>query len=81
MTIHVQFDPKVQEKAGGSAGQTVAAQTVREALSQVARQYPALRLFNCEGEMRSVFHVRRDDADTALDSPAHDGETLMLALG
>ena len=81
MSIQVEFDPKVQDKTGGAAGQTVTASTVREALYQVAASYPMLRLFNCEGEMRSVFHIRQENAPTTLDTPVRDGETVTLALG
>ncbi len=81
MTIQVQFDPQVQEKAGGASGQTATAATVREALFQVARQHPSLRLFNCEGEMRSVYHVRQGDSVVSLDAPTREGEALTLSLG
>ncbi len=81
MTVQVQFDPQVQEKAGGAFGVTATAATVREALYQVARQHPSLRLFNCEGEMRSVFRIRRGNADAALDAPVQEGDSLVLGLG
>lgn len=81
MSIQVEFDSKVQEKTGGAAGKDVTASTVREALYQVAAAYPALRLFNCEGEMRSVFHIRQGDTPTTLDSSLNDGDAVLLALG
>lgn len=80
MSVQVEFDPKVQEKTNGAAGATVSGTTVREALYQVAVSHPSLRLFNCEGEMRSVFHIRQGDAPTTLDAPVSDGDTVTLAL-
>jgi hypothetical protein len=79
MSVQVQFDPQVEAKAG-APGHSATGQTVREALYQVGAVYPALRLFNCEGEMRSVFHIRQGDDPIALDAPVADGDTVTLAL-
>jgi hypothetical protein len=81
MTIQIIFDAQVQQKIGGSAGQTVTAATTLEALYQVARQHPSLRLFNCEGEMRSVYKIFRENAPLALDAPVQEGDTVLLSLG
>jgi hypothetical protein len=81
MTIQVLFDTQVQQKVGGSTGQTVTAATAREALYQVARQHPSLRLFNCEGEMRSVYKIFRENAPLALDATMQEGDSVLLSLG
>lgn len=81
MAVTVEFDQRVSELAGGAAGMPVTAPTVREALFQVARHFPALRLFNCEGELRSIMRVRRGGAPVALADPVQDGETVRLGIG
>ncbi len=81
MAIHVSFDEKVQSLAGGAAGVDVAGATVQTALFQVARQYPGLHMFNCEGEMRSVLKVERNGEKAELSEPVADGDRLRLYVG
>lgn len=81
MAIHVEFDPRVSELTGGAAGIDVSGNTVQEALFQVSKAYPALRMFNCEGELRSILKVARNTAPAPLADPVQDGETLRLSVG
>lgn len=80
MAILIQLDEKLSRMAGGAAETEVAAQTktVREALLLAARAFPSLHLFNCEGELRGIVRVRRNDAPADLSEPLADSDTLLL---
>ncbi len=79
MAIKVQLDEKLSRMAGGATETELAAQkTVREALLLAARAFPSLHLFNCEGELRGIVRVRRNDAPADLSESLEDGDTLLL---
>ena len=40
----------------------VDAVSVHGALVQIARTYPSLHMFNCEGELRSILKVQKERA-------------------
>lgn len=80
MAIRVQFDGKISSLAGGASETEVAGGTVREALFQVARAFPALHLFNCEGELRRIIRVRRNGEPAELTDAVQDGDTLRLSV-
>lgn len=81
MAYPVEFDNTVAQWAGGETGTQASGSTVQEALFQVARSYPSFRLFNCEGELRSIVKVSRNDVPAKLDEPLVDGDTLRLSVG
>ena len=81
MAIHVQFDEKLSRLAGGSTETEASGRTVRDALIQVARAFPALHLFNCEGELRGIVRVRRNGQPAPLSEAVEDGDTLLLTVG
>ncbi|HZT42850.1 MAG TPA: MoaD/ThiS family protein [Chthonomonadaceae bacterium] len=82
MAVTIKLNEKLVQWSGGTAEATVTAATVREALLQLARQQPALatRLFNCDGELRTLFRFTRNGEPVTLDTPLHDGDTLLLEL-
>ena len=81
MTIRVQFDENVRALAGGPSEIQVTGQTVLDALIQVARAYPSLHLFNCEGELRRIIRVQRNGQPTALTEVLQEDDTLRLYTG
>lgn len=81
MAVNIEFDGRVRELAGGADGLEVTAPTVREALYQVARSYPSLRLFNCEGELRSIIKLQRNGTPTTLADTVQDGDAVRLSVG
>ena len=83
MTISVQLDGKLSQLAGGVSGTRVStpAQTIRDALIQVARMFPSLHLFNCEGELRRIVRVQRNGQPAALSDAIQDGDLLLLSTG
>ena len=87
MTLHVKFDEKVSALAKGAAGMDVSATgdslSAHAALIQIARYYPGLHLFNCEGEMRGAMKAKRDPAGAPIDiwDKFADGEALYLVVG
>jgi hypothetical protein len=82
MTIRVHFDAALSRMAGGASEAQVTGQTVRDALFQVARAFPALHLFNCEGELRRIVRVLHgsDGRPAALADVLTDGDTLRLTV-
>ena len=81
MTIRVHFDAALSRMAGGATEVPVTGQTVRDALFQVARAFPALHLFNCEGELRRIVRVQHGDGRAAaLADVLADGDTLRLTV-
>lgn len=81
MSIPVIFDAKVTEWAKGESGMDVAAPTVQEALFQVAKAYPAFRMFNCDAELRSILKVTHNGAPADVSAPLAEGDTLGLGVG
>ena len=81
--VSVQFDEKLSTLAGGAGGLRVPApaQTVRDVLILVARAFPALHLFNCEGELRRIVRVERNGQPAVLPEAVQDGDTLRLSVG
>ncbi len=81
MSIPVTFDAKVTEWAKGETSMVVTAPTVKEALFQVAKAYPAFRMFNCDAELRSILQVKHNGAPADLAAPLAEGDTLELSVG
>ncbi len=73
---------KFQQVAGVSE-LSMSAATVREALTQLARAYPALQslLFNCEGELRRVARIYRNDQPAHAEEALQESDTLRLEIG
>lgn len=81
MAIHVEFDGKVIEWANGANGIDVDGATIQEALYKVSKAYPSFRMFNCDGELRSILKVKRGTEQADLKAVALEGETLTLSVG
>lgn len=82
MAITIWFDEKLRERLGGAEGCEVSsAGTVHAALLHVGKAYPALHMFNCDGELRGTLKVRRGGQPIAVTEPVQDGETLELGIG
>ena len=81
MTIPVEFDERLSQIAGGAAGLDVSATSVHGALIQVAKAYPAFRMFNCDGELRSILRVSRNGQPAQVADHLGDGDRLRLAFG
>lgn len=81
VAIKVEFDEKVGRMIGGAGGMTVDAASVHGALIQVARTYPSLHMFNCEGELRSILKVQKNGATATVKDELADGDTLRLFVG
>ncbi len=81
MTIPIEFDDRLTEIAGGATGLEVSAASVHGALIQVAKAHPAFRMFNCDGELRSILRVARNGAPAAIGDALAEGDTLKLSLG
>lgn len=81
MAIHVQFDEKIRQRVGAPESMPVTAKTVHQALFQVAAAYPALHMFNCEGEMRSILRVAKNGQPTKVTEPLADGDIVQISLG
>lgn len=82
MAATVRLEAKVAQLAGSADETTVTAANVREALHQLARVYPALgaRLFNCDGDLRSVFRILINGQIATSDTKIQDGDVLLLEL-
>lgn len=81
MAITVEFNEKVSRMIGGAEGMAVDAVSVHGALIQVARTYPALHMFNCEGELRSILKVQKNGESATVRDELSDGDTLRLYMG
>ncbi len=81
MTIPIEFDDRLTQIAGGATGLTVNAASVHGALVQVAKAYPAFRMFNCDGALRSILRVHRSGAPAQVGDALAEGDTLRLSLG
>lgn len=82
MIVRVQFDAAVGSIAGATEA-VVSAETIHEALIAISRAFPPLqgRLMNCEGELRSVFRLKRNNAPAGGNDLLADGDTLLLEAG
>ena len=80
MTVRVDFDARLTEKAG-APGADVSADTVHGALFAVARQFPIFHMFNCDGELRGILKVERNGEPTAVTDVLMAGDQLRLYLG
>ena len=80
MTIRVDFDDRLTEKAGAS-GTDVSATTVHGALFAVAREFPIFHMFNCDGELRGILKVERNGEPTTVTQSLSGGDRLRLYLG
>jgi hypothetical protein len=81
MSAHIQFDDTVTRLAAGATGAEVAPGTVHAALLQVARRFPSLHAFNCDGDLRSVLKVTRDGQPVSVRETLADGDTIRLGVG
>jgi len=81
--VRVEFDETVSRLAGGATGlDAVTAATVHAALIQIARTYPRIHLFNCDGDLRGILRVYRNGQPVASvrTEPLDDGDVLRLAV-
>ena len=81
MAIKVEFDENVSQKIGGAEGMAVDALSVHGALIQIARTYPALHMFNCDGELRSILKVQKNGQPATVHDELKDGDFLRLLIG
>lgn len=81
MAVRVDFNEALRRRLGDVEGITVDAATVHAALIEVAMAYPALHMFNCEGELRGTLKVRRDGEVIPVSEPLPDGSRIELGLG
>ena len=81
MTVTVDFDDALRAKLGGPQALELSATTVHGALIQVAQAYPALHMFNCEGELRSILKIRKNELPVTVKDALADGDTLLLYMG
>ncbi len=83
MAIKVQIPTPMREQSGGKAEVEVTGTTVKAALEDLLRQYPALgpKLF-ADGKIRPYINVFLNDEDIRyldeMDTPVTDG--IILAL-
>ena len=83
MAVKVQIPTPMREQAGGQAEVSVAGATVKAALDDLVRQYPALggRLFD-GGKLRPYVNVFVNDEDIRfldeLDTKVEDGVIVAL---
>ena len=79
----VQIPTPMREQAGGQSEVEVAGATVKAALDDLLRQYPAVgpKLFD-NGKLRPYINVFVNDEDIRylddLDTPVKDGEVVAL---
>ena len=81
MAVKVEFSDKLREWVGAMEDMEVSASTVHQALFAVARAYPALHMFNCEGELRSILKFTRNGQPAKVADPLTDGDTVQLTAG
>ena len=81
MAIKVEFSDKLRQWIGDTQDLEVSAETVHQALFQVARAYPSLHMFNCEGELRSILRFTRNGHPAKVTDALHDGDTVQLTVG
>ena len=80
-TIPIESDDRLTELAGGATGLEVNATSVHGALIQVAKAHPKFRMFNCDGELRSILRVHCKGAPAAIGDTLAKGDALRLSLG
>lgn len=81
MQVTVTFDSKLSQKIGSKSVVQVTAATVHEALFEVAVLYPALHLFNCDGELRSILRFAKNGTAVAVTEAVLDGDIIGLSIG
>ena len=81
MAVKVEFDDKLQQWVGKMQDMEVSAPTVHQALFQVARAYPALHMFNCEGELRSILRFTKNGQPAQVTDALGEGDTVQLSVG
>ena len=81
MAIKVEFSDKLREWVGAMEDMEVSAPTVHQALFAVARAYPALHMFNCEGELRSILRFTRNGQPAKVTDALEDGDTVQFSVG
>ena len=81
MAVRVEFNEALRQKLGGAEGLDVAAVTVHAALIEVAKMYPALHMFNCDGELRGTLKAKRGGAPVPVSETLADGDRIELAMG
>ena len=81
MAVKVEFSDKMREWVGAMEDMEVSAQTVHQALFAVARAYPALHMFNCEGEMRSILRFTKNGQPAKVTDTLAEGDTVQLSVG
>jgi hypothetical protein len=81
MHVTIKLDERLRVKIGGEAEFSVEAVTIHEALFEVAVLYPALHLFNCDGELRSTLRIALNGAPGAVTQSVGDGDTIELSIG
>jgi len=80
MTVRVDFDERLAEKAG-APGLDVNATTIHTALFAVAKAYPVFHMFNCDGELRGILKVQRNGQPAHVSETLAEGDHLLLYLG
>lgn len=86
MPLTIELNPRLAELAGGVATLQVEAETVKDAVVALAKVQRGIgaRVFNCEGELRSVLKIQVNGqpvpADRASDTAVSDGDTIQLAF-
>ncbi len=81
MAIKVEFSDALRQWVGEMTDMETSAQTVHQALFAVARAYPALHMFNCEGELRSILRFRKNGEPAKVTDALVDGDTVQLTVG
>jgi len=79
MAVRVEFDEKLRQWASGAEGVDVKTTTVHGALIEVAKAYPSFRMFNCDGELRSILRFRKNGQPVAVSEPLTEGDTVQLS--
>ena len=81
MAVKVEFSDKLREWVGAMEDMEVSAGTVHQALFAVARVYPALHMFNCEGELRSILRFTKNGQPAKVTDALTDGDTVQISVG
>ncbi|VTS08890.1 ubiquitin-like small modifier protein 1 [Tuwongella immobilis] len=83
MPIKIEIPTPMREITAGASHVTVTGSTVKEALADLVRQYPAIevKLFN-DGKLRQYINIFLNDEDIRylddLDTQVKDGELVAL---
>ena len=87
MAVAIELNPRLAEMVGGAESLSVDAATVKDAVIALARIHRGIgaRVFNCEGELRSVLKIEVNGqpvpADQAGSAAVSHGDTIRLSLG